>query len=429
MNVHLLVQVLGGVAYLAAGALVLWIQPRAKLNRSFALYSLAAGALFVVEDLAEFAPGSEARSAVLRLGPEVGFLVLAHIGLVGLFAALPGQADRRLTRALASVGPAVLLLHALAIAPAGLTALPWTYDFPEGFSWSEHLLVHLRSALFMGLLVALGVFLWLASGLHARVRESGPRRDLLLICLALGIYAGYQAGGRLANAREYVAFLEEGVVVWAIPFLVSAVVLLAAGRWLWNGAKSGQRAMMHFAWVVLGSALAALVIHVLTQVADNFGFGVARIASSVLLAYSIVRHQAFGFERRLRFTIRSTTLGAIFITVFFVASEAAQQVFSQRAGPYVGIAAAGGLVFVLAPLQHLADRVAKAAVPSAADAADGLSSRRLAYQETARRLLADGELSPRDERILANLAQELGIGARDALDLRVQATQRRRRSA
>jgi hypothetical protein len=177
------------------------------------------------------------------------------------------------------------------------------------------------------------------------------------------------------------------------------------------------------AWLLLATALlASLARGPIGGPGDDpasYGFGISRIAGALILSYAIVRHQMFGLEHKVRFTIKSTTLGTIFIVCFFVASEATQQFFGERANSaYVGIAAAGALVFALSPLQRLAERVAKAAVPeTVAGSAPG--ARDDVYRETARRLMADGSLSSRDERILARLAQELGIGAADALEMRL----------
>ncbi|MGQ0536137.1 MAG: hypothetical protein ACT4PT_08700, partial [Methanobacteriota archaeon] len=103
-------------------------------------------------------------------------------------------------------------------------------------------------------------------------------------------------------------------------------------------------------------------------------------------------------------------------------SEGTQVLFG-RENPWIGVVAAGLLVFALAPLQKVADRIANAAVPQPGSGmreagSGGRASKLDVYRATARRLLADGRFSREDERTLARLAQELGIGAADALDVR-----------
>jgi uncharacterized membrane protein YebE (DUF533 family) len=80
------------------------------------------------------------------------------------------------------------------------------------------------------------------------------------------------------------------------------------------------------------------------------------------------------------------------------------------------------LVFALAPLQRVADRVATAAVPLAAAAAVPVAASDVAharaYRAAVRAALADGDVTRDEEAHLADVAQELGIGAADALRLR-----------
>ncbi|MBI4394017.1 MAG: hypothetical protein HY556_09520 [Euryarchaeota archaeon] len=83
----------------------------------------------------------------------------------------------------------------------------------------------------------------------------------------------------------------------------------------------------------------------------------------LLVSYGIVRTHLFDVDLKIKWTIKQSTVAAAFIAVFFIASEAAQAFFAGSLGPYVGIVAAGALVFALAPLQRAADRVANAAMP------------------------------------------------------------------
>lgn len=88
----------------------------------------------------------------------------------------------------------------------------------------------------------------------------------------------------------------------------------------------------------------------------------------------------------------------------------------------LGILAAGALVFAIAPLSRVADRLAEKVVPLAAAGFEGrvpeaAGSRERVYRDAVRYAPRDG-LTGREEAHLAALAQELGLGAADALRLR-----------
>lgn len=139
---------------------------------------------------------------------------------------------------------------------------------------------------------------------------------------------------------------------------------------------------------------------------------------TVLLAYGILRTQLFDIDLHVHRTVQASTLAAAFVAVFFVASEAAQGFFQSSLGPVVGLVAAGALVFVLAPLQRAAERVASAAVPQASASPEYLSFRKMqVYQAALDEVLADGVLTEKDRRVLRALRGRLGIGEEAARDL------------
>jgi hypothetical protein len=76
---------------------------------------------------------------------------------------------------------------------------------------------------------------------------------------------------------------------------------------------------------------------------------------------------------KLRWGLEQSTVASIFIVVFFIVSEGAQEFFGAAASnEWIGIIAAAGLVFFLAPLQRLAERVGARALPDARPAAQML---------------------------------------------------------
>lgn len=88
---------------------------------------------------------------------------------------------------------------------------------------------------------------------------------------------------------------------------------------------------------------------------------------------------------------------------------------------YLGIVAAGLLVVAIAPLQRLADRLAQVAVPGPYPDARSRAAARgaeAAYMAGVRAAARDGEITRREERHLADMAEHLHIGPKRALELR-----------
>lgn len=156
------------------------------------------------------------------------------------------------------------------------------------------------------------------------------------------------------------------------------------------------------------------------------GLPVGEITLAVLLAYGILSTQLFGIDLRLKWTIRRGSVAAAFVGVFFIASEGAQQVFSQRWGPAVGLVAAGGLVFALAPLQRAADKLANVAMPDVHDTPEYRATRsREIYRNAVASALQDGIVTDAERDVLASLASDLGLTPKDALDIEREATRGR----
>jgi hypothetical protein len=144
------------------------------------------------------------------------------------------------------------------------------------------------------------------------------------------------------------------------------------------------------------------------------------VLGALVLGYAVLRGLIEGLDLKVRFAVSKTSIAAVFVAVFFVASEGAQQFLGTAAqNEYVGIAATGMLVFAFAPLSRLADRIAEVAVP----AVEGAGPLRLTAPEAAflaamRAAARDGTITRREEKHLAEAAEHLRIGPRRALELR-----------
>ena len=123
--------------------------------------------------------------------------------------------------------------------------------------------------------------------------------------------------------------------------------------------------------------------------------------------------------------------GAItFVALFFVVSELAATLFSERMGTVLGIMAAGALLFALAPLQRVAERVADAAMPRVKETDESrMVRKREVYRAAVESALHDGVVTARERDVLATLAHQLGLSAGDAraLEGEVEAASQGRR--
>ncbi|MGQ0535814.1 MAG: hypothetical protein ACT4PT_07060 [Methanobacteriota archaeon] len=126
--------------------------------------------------------------------------------------------------------------------------------------------------------------------------------------------------------------------------------------------------------------------------------------------YGVARNQVLDIDLRLKWTVRQSTVAAAFVAVLFVASEAAQTVLSQEAGTLVGLLAAGALVFALAPLQRVAERVSDRAFPNVDATATYLNYRKLEiYKVALENMWRDGVIQENEAATLAALRRELGV--------------------
>lgn len=137
-----------------------------------------------------------------------------------------------------------------------------------------------------------------------------------------------------------------------------------------------------------------------------------------LLGYGILKTQMLDIDLRLKWTISRGTIGAAFVLVFLVVAQLVQNVTTARLGLLGGAIAAALLLFALRPLERAATRVADVAMPRVVDTAEYRTVRRReVYRAAVESALVDGEITVRERGILATLADELGISAREAHEL------------
>jgi hypothetical protein len=399
---------------LAAFGLWVWtLRPRSRVSSLLALFAVAHGVQYVVVNLWAV----PATTAALRLsaGKDLAFNTICAIALLGVAREVllsNGTAGRKIWRWTWPLALATgIVTWVLAGVSAGLGVKLSNIDFFAVAALSYHHLV----VAFASLPLAFAVMYRYADG---------PERRRLMLTLSIAFLLWPAIFATFAIYQ----LVSESTPLW--QHLAGAIATVATGiLWLSNIPVATETSRLArnagltvFALLLFGALDAAFLSDLLDYHPSAGGpfFGLARLASVVILAHAILHQQVLGMDAKLRFALSKSTLAAIFIAVFFVASEAAQQYFGDTLGStYVGIAVAGALVFVMAPLQRMAERFATKALPMSEGSGIATPLRaEAAYRAALRAAARDGVITRREELHLAEIAENLGIGHRRAVEIR-----------
>jgi hypothetical protein len=134
-----------------------------------------------------------------------------------------------------------------------------------------------------------------------------------------------------------------------------------------------------------------------------------------LIAYGILSTQLFDIDLRVKWTIRQSTLAAIVIATVYFTSETADRLLSNQLGAWPALFAAALIVYFLAPLQRIAERIANGAMPETVSTPEYLAYRKMQVYESALTEALGGDgISDKERKILTRLRDSLGVSADDA---------------
>lgn len=147
------------------------------------------------------------------------------------------------------------------------------------------------------------------------------------------------------------------------------------------------------------------------------GWPLASFSTAVLLGIGMLRTQLFGFDLRLKWTIKRGTVAGIVVAVFFVVSQVVQNFLATTGGSWVvGGIVTGLVLFAIAPLQRFGERIANAALPHVHDTAAYRDHRaRELYAAAWEAAMKDGNVTDRERDVLATLQEKLGLKPTEAL--------------
>lgn len=415
----------GGALLLILAGLVLSVRPMRGRNVFLAMFCAGLGLWTVI-----FYILSRDDPFMPFMAPVAALAIAASsAGLVGLALVAP----RRLAPSERSllIAPAIVAALSLAITvwgtAAGIDAWMRATGVPADQKIWEAFLVG-SYCLFASAVAGVLLLFALRAGKTKDVHE---RSQFAFMAAAIVVYMGLVAGiffmTPLLQARTLAVAISVGVAC-------STVVWLANSRhadWSHHGRNL---ALFSLGMVLLGMVAGARLGGF--SGAQGAGvYGIARSLAILVFAYAILKHQLLGIDVKVRFAISKSTVAAVFIAVFFIASEAAQQFFGETSGStYIGIGIAGTLVFAMAPLQRAAERLAAKAVPiapaqnvpaSVASVVPFGSDHEDMYRNAARLALRDRRITREEELQLFRLARGLHLTPDRAHEILVEVERER----
>lgn len=400
------VNVLGALLVAAVGVGILLVRPRTHRGAAFGVHLATFGGAFALHnfgsrnvDAINTALGSA--TAILLVISGLAMFRVAWLTRTRTFS--PLDIGTVLGVAVLAAPMTVWLLTNRATAN---TELPGIVDaYP--------------SAVFYLAIAAYSVFVagvWTAAAvLTTRAgRRDIARREfsqLAILTPAIMLFSSFLAGAYLFVDHPY--FLRAGVAS-------ISMTLLVGGGWVMHAVRTPDAEMTRMA------RLAALVIFGIAAVGVIFTAvgltglgGPVRIAGAALVAWGILRYQVFDIDVKLKWGLERSTIASIFVAVFFLVSEGAQEVFGAAASnTWIGIIAAAALVFFIAPLQRLAERLGARALPDARPVESLLDDEiRNLYEQRLRAAWGDGALTRDDRVLLDHLRERLQIPVEEAASL------------
>ena len=241
------------------------------------------------------------------------------------------------------------------------------------------------------LLVSVSLFLFVALGPDPRVGTSLLFLALVttfVYALVASVQAWHTATGA-ARSRALIFALAFGFrdLCWGYNYAFATWEM-----WWSTNPNAGYEADLGYVCYILGTLVAV-----------------------PLIAYGILRTQLFDIDLRIRWTIKQSTIAAVFVSLMFFISEGASTFLSAELGNLAGLLAAAVLMFFLAPLQRFADRVASAAMPNTKNTPEYTAFRKMqVYESALAEAQHEGGISDRERALLVRLRDSLGISEADA---------------
>jgi hypothetical protein len=402
------VTLLGSSALLAVGVWVASVRPRRLVQWLLAGYCAGLGLVGVVDAVNRFG-ASQAVGLVgywLLVAAAGSLTALAVAMFRGSRAALAWACSLAVPVATCALG-LYLVVQLRSPPPTGSPA-----DVP--FARTIGVIAIFFAELFF--LVAASV----AFRVAARAGQLASARQLAWVSAGLAAQPLVIWIGFPGTAAMFLSFGEELQAAFALVLSASAPCVAIA----WTLASRGleppaSRWARNVVLSFVTIAVVALAFDAFTDGTPTFlGLnGLTRLLGALALAYVVLRHNLFDLDVKVKWTLSRGTVAAVFLAVFFVVAQLAQNFLSERYGWALGGAAAGLLLFAIAPIQRAAERLSDKAMPGVRpeNPAYVLRRKRETYRNAYATAWADGTMTPKDVRMLHQVREALGLPEKDIL--------------
>ncbi len=401
-----------GVVVALLGFSLVLLRPRRAPQLYFGLFASAWGLQIVVLNSA----------AITSQGGLVQALGLAQFGLffaawffLARFVAVAtgGGAVRPLTLTAATVALASCVL--LVIRPElFVTGVQIEADYAA--------VQYGPAAIGLGLLPFLVVFeaaILLVYRKYRAARPGSERHRFRSMLAAFALYLSYYTS---SNAWYFVSGAGAGRLNDVNAALIAALcafgslllLVLVVHLWL-RPPPPEERDHWLLGAFLIPAAMAALEAVTGDWLPFNATLGLWRLLMVAVLVHALARHQLFDLDLKIHWTVRRGSLVLVFVGAFLAVEWLASRWIDDSVGPYAGIAAAGGLLFGIGPVQRAAERLAGVALPGVSRTPDYLAFRKLEVYRTAIQEAQRGGAVPDGARPgLERLRERLGIRQSDA---------------
>lgn len=381
--------------FVLLGIAVALVKPRRIVNIGFALFAIGFGAFFAVANLGE--PGLGAASGPVLYVP---MMIAAAAWVCGAFLIGILYPERLSIGQSPVLRPLLVIFGIYLLAQAVL--LPFVIDSDaitflagEWLGFSSYWFVLFAAALRHGL-------------------PRTPNRTRVLCALVTVALLPFN---NLGNGIVLAQSLQEGGAFLLTLMVEAAMTVAFTAVWVRNAVHASgkaRRRSRQFAGLSVALFGIGMVFAYATDLgrANNLGLlGASRVFGVSLLAYAIVKHQLFDIDIRLKWTLSRGALVGIFVAVVFVVSQLVQAFAGLVFGLVGGAFVAGLLLFALHPLQRLADGFSDKAMPNVRpeDPKYVIHKKRETYRNAYSAAWADGTLTQKDARLLAEFKDALGL--------------------
>lgn len=412
-----LVNAAGAFLFLLVGLGILALARGARQGLLFGGFATTFGATYVVENIVVFRASSDGALLVLACAaPSAAFAAL----LAREYARELPASDRRRIGAFAALAALLYASYWLGLGAPEVQDAVRRLGFASGGLGSAA-----SAAILAQQVVLLGLLAVLASRAHAFREDARELRRVACLALALGPFLVFLHLQVFATAT--ISFRSAGGLALVVGNL--GIATLAAAAVVPFAALRG-RTRDPLARAVFPALVAAGVVSIALGWAtmpthdEDYGiYGILRTIGVVFLVLAVVRHDLLGIPLpRIAERRGAIAMGAL--AVLFIVAQVGQNFFSAKYGLLTGGIVAGAFLFMAQPLQRAAERLMSGeAAPGArarevAHVVGDVARREEMYRKALRIALHDRKVSREEELHLFQLAEELGIGAGRAMELR-----------